>query len=83
MMDPHPNRGERRSPDHNAAEGLSVPGVSSPELDRGVDVVIYYDGSATGTATDGLYEGAVYTPGEEIASFPIANVVTQVGNTYR
>lgn len=56
---------------------------SSPDLDNGVDVEVYYGGSATGSATGGLYLDAVYTPGEEIASFTIANVVTQVGNSYR
>jgi hypothetical protein len=56
---------------------------SSPELASGVDVEIYYGGNASGAATGGVYQDGAYTPGEEIASFTIANVVTAVGNSYR
>lgn len=56
---------------------------SSPELGSGVDVEIYYGGSVTGAAMGGVYEDGAYTPGEEIASFTITNVVTTVGNSYR
>jgi hypothetical protein len=56
---------------------------SSPELAQGMAVEVYYDGSTTGAAADGLYLDGAYTPGEQIASFTIANTVTQVGNRVR
>jgi hypothetical protein len=56
---------------------------SSPELAKGDDIEIYSGGSAAGTAADGLYGDGAYMPGQEIASFTIASVVTQVGNSYR
>jgi hypothetical protein len=56
---------------------------SSPALATGMAVEIYYDGSATGTALAGLYLDGAYTPGTQVASFTLANVVTRVGNSGR
>lgn len=56
--------------------------LSSPALEDGSDIVVYYEGSSTGTAIAGFYQGGAYTPGEEIASFTISDVVTMVGNSY-
>ena len=47
---------------------------SSPALEQGTEVEVYYGGSSTGAAV-----GGVYTMGEQIASFTISNVVTTVG----
>ena len=52
--------------------------VSSPELATGETYTVNLGGSASGTATDGLYDGG-YTPGTEYTSFTVSSVVTQVG----
>ncbi len=56
---------------------------SSPALAKGMSVEIYYDGSAAGTSLGGLYLDGAYTPGTQVASFTLANVVTRVGNSGR
>lgn len=56
---------------------------SSPELVKGKKYTIYYDGSTTGTLHDSLYQGGVYTPGNQLISFTISSVVTLLGNSFR
>jgi hypothetical protein len=56
---------------------------SSPALQRGDTIQVYYGGSATGTSVGGVYMDGTYTPGDQIASFTVSNVVTQVGSSYR
>jgi hypothetical protein len=56
---------------------------SSPALERGDTIQVTYGGSATGATVGGVYVDGVYTPGDQIASFTVSNVVTQVGNSYR
>ncbi|HSN78151.1 MAG TPA: carbohydrate-binding domain-containing protein [Anaerolineae bacterium] len=56
---------------------------SSPALEQGDAIEVYYGGSATGATVGGVYLDGVYTPGDQIASFTVSNVVTQVGNSYR
>jgi hypothetical protein len=51
---------------------------SSAELVNG-DYTLYYGGSSTGAATDGLYQGGAYTPGTEYTSFTVSSVVTGIG----
>jgi hypothetical protein len=52
---------------------------SSPDLATGTEYTLYYGGSSTGTATDGLYQGGSYTPGTEYTSFTVSSTVTQMG----
>jgi hypothetical protein len=49
---------------------------SSPELQSGTTYKAYFDGSSTGTETDGLYEGGTYTPGTLYKTFTITSMVT-------
>jgi hypothetical protein len=56
---------------------------SSAALAKGMAVEIYYDGSAAGASLGGLYLDGAYTPGTQVASFTLANVVTRVGNSGR
>ena len=51
---------------------------SSPKLVRGANYIAYYGGSASGTATDGLYNGGSYTPGTKYAKFTVSSVVTKI-----
>lgn len=55
--------------------------VSSPELTKGSDYTVYSGGSATGTSRDGLSSGGVYTPGEQVYTFTVADSVTYVGSS--
>lgn len=55
--------------------------LSSPNLRDGTTYQIFVGGSATGTVTDGLYQGGNYQGGEVYASFTVSNIVTQIGNT--
>jgi hypothetical protein len=50
--------------------------VSSPQLENGSTYQVYTGGSSTGTAKDGLYTGETYTPGGQVASYTISNIVT-------
>jgi hypothetical protein len=53
--------------------------ISSPDLAKGSSYKVYYGGSSSGTAADGLYEGGVYTPGTLFSSqFTISSTVTVV-----
>ncbi len=54
---------------------------SSTQLLNGSTYNVYYGGSSTGTVTDGLYEGGIYTPGTKYTSFTISSVVTSIGST--
>ncbi len=51
---------------------------SSPQLGPGQHT-LYLGGSSTGTPTDGLYEGGIYTPGTEYTDFVISEIVTTIG----
>lgn len=53
---------------------------SSPLLVQGRDYVMYTGGSTTGTQKDGIYSGGTYTPGEKVAEFSLAGMVTTVGS---
>jgi hypothetical protein len=53
---------------------------SSTKLTNGSTYNVFYGGSSTGTATDGLYEGGTYTPGTQYTSFTISSMVTVVRN---
>ena len=56
---------------------------SSPTLVSGSTYDVYYDGSSTGTAQDGLYQGGEYAPGTKYGSFTVSSVVTTMGNRVR
>jgi hypothetical protein len=53
--------------------------LSTFALQNGETYVVYTGGSSTGTITDGLYEGGIYTPGTQVASFTISAMVTSNG----
>lgn len=50
---------------------------SSSGLVKGTSYNVYYDGSSTGTESNGLYEGGVYTPGTLLTSFTVSDTVTK------
>lgn len=52
---------------------------SSPDLIRGSSYRVYTGGSASGTVTDGLYQGGSYTAGTQYTTFTVSSAVTQVG----
>jgi hypothetical protein len=56
---------------------------SSPSLVSGERYTVLLGGSAGGSATGGLYEGAGAAGGTEYTSFTVSGVVTQVGNVGR
>jgi hypothetical protein len=56
---------------------------SSPELENGMTLQVYYRGSSTGSVKDGLYQGGTYSPGSEAGSFAISSIVTQLGGRSR
>ena len=56
---------------------------SSPELVQGATYDVYYGGSTTGTAQDGLYQDGEYTPGTEYTSFTVSSAVTTIGGRVR
>lgn len=51
---------------------------SDSTLTSGSSYNLYSGGSCTGTATDGLYDGGTYTPGTNLGSFSIQNIVTNL-----
>jgi len=53
--------------------------ISSSELKNGETYLVYTGGSASGAAIDGLYEGSLYTPGTQVASFTTSSMVTSIG----
>ncbi len=56
---------------------------SSPDLVQGETYEVYLGGSATGAASDGLYQDGAYTPGELYTSFTVEGAVTTIGNAGR
>lgn len=56
---------------------------SSAELATGETYEVYYGGSTTGTAVDGLYEGGTYSGGTLYTSVMLSGTVTQVGGGFR
>jgi hypothetical protein len=52
-----------------------------PDLASGEEYNVYSGGSSTGTVTDGLYSGGVYTPGTQVATFTISGIVTNAGSS--
>jgi len=57
--------------------------ISSPQLVKGSTYNVYYGGSSTGMAKDGIYSGGTYTQGTKFDSFTISSVVTYVGTGIR
>ncbi len=51
---------------------------SSATLTKGSTYNVYYGGSSTGTANDGLYLSGTYTPGTKYTTFTISSVTTTV-----
>jgi len=51
---------------------------SSPALTQGSTYSVYYGGSSTGAATDGLYLSGTYTPGTLYTSLTLSSIVTKV-----
>ncbi len=51
---------------------------SSPDLENGSGYKLYTGGTSTGTVTDGLYVGGVYSPGTLKKTFTISSSVTNV-----
>ena len=51
---------------------------STPDLEKGKTYTLYFNGSNSGTQTDGLYLNGSYTPGTASGSFTIKNTVTQL-----
>lgn len=52
---------------------------SAPELVLGETYTVYYGGTSTGTATNGLYANGGYSGGETFASFTVEQAITYVG----
>jgi hypothetical protein len=55
--------------------------LCSSALQDGTTYIIYTGGSATGTATDGLYSGGSYTPGGQVNTFTVSGPVTLLGSS--
>ncbi len=53
--------------------------LSSPALENGMTYTLYVGGTANGGVVDGLYANGNYSPGTEVASFTITNMVTRSG----
>jgi hypothetical protein len=53
--------------------------VSSPEFVAGATYDVYYGGSASGVAIDGLYPDGSYSGGAQYISFTISSPVTSLG----
>ncbi|MBN1696064.1 MAG: carbohydrate-binding domain-containing protein [Spirochaetales bacterium] len=52
---------------------------SSPNLTNGTTYNIYFGGSCSGTAKDGLYQNGSYSPGSQSTSFTVNGRVTTIG----
>jgi hypothetical protein len=52
---------------------------SSPELVSGASYNVFYGGSASGTATNGLYQDGAPDPGTQYTSFTVSSAVTRIG----
>lgn len=57
--------------------------LSSPQLALGSTIQVFLGGSASGAASDGLYQGGSYTPGAEYTSLTLSSVVTSAGEVFR
>lgn len=55
--------------------------LCSPELKKGSTYTIYSGGNSTGTVIDGLYSGGTYTPGTEVESVTVSDIVTSAGSS--
>jgi len=53
--------------------------ISSPLIQDGMTVDLYYGGTHTGTLTDGLYSGGAYSGGTLVTSLDITSVITGSG----
>jgi hypothetical protein len=53
---------------------------SSTELADGTTYVVYREGSSSGTKVDCVISGGTYTPGSELSTVTISDVVTYVGS---
>ncbi len=51
---------------------------STSSLASGTTYDVYLNGSSSGSAVDGLYEGGSYTPGTKATTYTISNKITQV-----
>lgn len=56
---------------------------SSPQLAAGSTVDVYLGGSATGAASDGLYQGGTYAAGTRYTSLTLSGMVTVLGGRTR
>jgi len=54
--------------------------LSSTDLQEGATYTLYTGGRSTGAATDGLYSGGEYTPGNAIVTVTMADIVTGAGS---
>jgi hypothetical protein len=53
--------------------------LSSSELQKGETYLVYAGGNSTGSVTDDLYAGGVYTPGMRVTSLTVSSIVTGGG----
>ena len=53
--------------------------ISSPDIIQGESYSIYYGGSSSGTAKDGLYSGGEYSGGTLLETVTAESAVTQAG----
>ncbi len=51
---------------------------SCNKLVKGGTYDVYYGGTCSGTAVDGLYSGGVYTAGTKLTSFTISSIITKI-----
>lgn len=56
---------------------------SSPDLHAGETYTVNYDGSSTGSVSDGLYTGGEYSAGAQLTTFSVSSVVTMLGGRSR
>jgi len=52
--------------------------ISSPTLQKGSTYDVYYGGTSTGAAQEGLYSGGVYTAGTKLASITLSDIVSRL-----
>ena len=53
---------------------------SSSKLRRGVTYSVFTAGTSDGKATDGLYQGGTYTPGNKFTEFTVSSIVTKINS---
>jgi len=54
--------------------------VCSADIQDGSDYTVYLGGSSTGTVTDSLYSGGIYTPGTEYTGLTVSGITTISGS---